>query len=179
MFEIRPLNPETYAGKLFTMHFCSSAFLDLVPAESGFQLEEVPFSHPKTFSSNGVILGDPLDHPEAFGAFEDGILTGIVQGHIQNSQNCCHIDALCVFSDENRREGIGSALVERIEETALRHHVSHMSVCIQNCNFPAFCFYRQNGFHVSRIKRLFETDGVSQWPRIEIVLEKKLKTGEI
>ncbi len=146
--EIKELKKEEYAGKRFTVRYVTNGYLDISVAEEGFRMRYVPFEKPVERAFDDAFFGEWLEDPIAFGAFEDGKPTGFVEGSIKSWNNRFRISNICVFDSDNRRSGVGTALIKRIEETAKSLGARMMVLETQSCNENAIVFYRKRGFDI-------------------------------
>ena len=115
-----PLNPETYAGRKFTVRYQTNGYYEIEPSEQGFSMKYIPLETPAEKSFEDEVLGEwlELEAPVAFGAFEGEKLIGFVEGSIESWNNRFRISNICVFDPARRHGGVGTALMNRITDTA-------------------------------------------------------------
>lgn len=113
-----PLNPGTYAGRKFTVRYQTNGYYEIEPSEQGFSMKYVPLEVPVEKSFEDEFLGEWLEAPVAFGAFENGKLIGFVEGSMESWNQRFRISNICVFDPARRHGGLGMALMNRIIETA-------------------------------------------------------------
>ena len=116
--ELRELDPKTYAGRKFTARYQSSGYYDIRPGEDGFRIVYVPFGTTVQRSFDDEFFGEWLEDPVAFGAFEDGVLIGYVEGSPEGWNNRYRISNICIFDDSARRSGVGTRLMEAVTKAA-------------------------------------------------------------
>lgn len=100
--EIRQLDPAVYAGRKFTARYRTKGYYDICAAEDGFRLRYVPLGAPMVKSFDDEFLGEWLEEPVAFGAFEGERLLGYVEGAPEGWNNRYRISNICIF-EENAR----------------------------------------------------------------------------
>lgn len=176
--EIRPLDSKQYGGKLFTIHFSSDAYLDITPVRTGFRLEWVPFKKKETFALNDVMLADWLEHCSGLGAWENGALIGFAEICFDHGNSRCRLRNLCVFSQEDRCEGVGSDLLEAIEQEACRRKARMLTVSVRSCNASAIAFFLHRGFVITGFDRYAYTDHDPQRHEMKIFMGKRLEEAE-
>lgn len=146
--EIRKLDPAVYAGRKFTARYRTNGYYAILPCESGFQMRYTAFEAPVEKSFDDKFFGEWLDHPVAYGVFEGDRLVGYVEGAIEGWNNRYRISNICIFDFENRRRGIGSALIKTILREAESAKARMAVLETQTCNENAIAFYRRNGFEI-------------------------------
>lgn len=146
--EIRKLDPAVYAGRKFTARYRTNGYYAILPCESGFQMRYTAFEAPVEKSFDDEFFGEWLDHPVAYGVFEGDRLVGYVEGAIEGWNNRYRISNICIFDFENRRRGIGSALIKTILREAESAKARMAVLETQTCNENAIAFYRRNGFEI-------------------------------
>lgn len=144
--EIKELNKETYAGKKFTVRYQTNGYYDIQASENGFQMKYVSFASPVEKSFDDVFFSEWLEDPVAFGAFEDGKLIGYVEGSLESWNNRFRLSNICVFDRTKRSCGIGTRLMDAIQEAALSCGARMIVLETQSCNENAIAFYKKNGF---------------------------------
>lgn len=146
--EIRKLDPAVHAGRKFTARYRTNGYYAILPCESGFQMRYTAFEAPVEKSFDDKFFGEWLDHPVAYGVFEGDRLVGYVEGAIEGWNNRYRISNICIFDFENRRRGIGSALIKTILREAESAKARMAVLETQTCNENAIAFYRRNGFEI-------------------------------
>ena len=145
---IRKLDYEAYKGRKYQTEILSDRYLSIEPAGEGFDIQWVMSEEPLRMSVSDTMLSDWLDHPAAYGAFEDGRLIGFVEGFLEKWNNRYNITNICVFDHDDRRSGVGTKLMEAILEEAVRSGARMAVLETQSFNFSAISFYRKNGFQI-------------------------------
>lgn len=143
-----PLNPGTYAGRKFTVRYQTNGYYEIEPSEQGFSMKYVPLEVPVEKSFEDEILGKWLEAPVTFGAFAGEKLIGFVEGSIESWNNRFRISNICVFDHARRHGGVGTALMNRITETAEASGARMIVLETQSYNEKAIAFYRKNGFSI-------------------------------
>ena len=146
--EIRKLDPAVYAGRKFTARYRTNGYYAILPCESGFQMRYTAFEAPVEKSFDDKFFGEWLDHPVAYGVFEGDRLVGYVEGAIEGWNNRYRISNICIFDFENRRRGLGQALMNTILREAESAKARMAVLETQTCNENAIAFYRRNGFEI-------------------------------
>lgn len=136
-----PLNPGTYAGRKFTVRYQTNGYYEIEPSEQGFSMKYVPLEVPVEKSFEDEFLGEWLEAPVAFGAFENGKLIGFVEGSMESWNQRFRISNICVFDPARRHGGLGMALMNRIIETAEALKARMVVLETQSCNENAIAFY--------------------------------------
>ena len=148
MVEIKELNREEYSGKNFTVKYQTKGYFDIQSTAEGFDISYKLFSKPKEMSFSDVFFNEWLGNPVGFGAFEDGLLVGYVEGTLEKWNNRYRISNICVFNSSNRNNGIGSLLMEAILEEASKSNARMTVLETQTCNENAIAFYKKYGFRI-------------------------------
>ncbi len=121
---------------------------------------------------------------QGFKAVESGQMVGLITTHLNDDH--CEVVTLNAF---HPREGIGSALLKKVEETARMDGCPLCRLETTNDNLNALGFYQRQGYHISGIRPgavdearklkptipLVAENGIAI--RDEITLEKDLLTG--
>lgn len=116
--EIKVLNRENYVGRKFTIQYITNGYYDIRAVNSGFQIEYVPFEIPIEKSFDDVFFSEWLDNPVAYGAFENEILLGYVEGFLEKWNNRFLISNIVIFNNKARHQGIGTLLMDTILKEA-------------------------------------------------------------
>ena len=173
--ELRELDPKTYAGRKFTARYQSSGYYDIRPGEDGFRIVYVPFGTTVQRSFDDEFFGEWLEDPVAFGAFEDGVLIGYVEGSPEGWNNRYRISNICVFEPSGRSRGVGTRLIERITETARASGARMLVLETQTCNENAIAFYRKNGFELIGFDLYAYSNADPERHEVRIEMGKKLR----
>ena len=102
---IKKLDYERFKGQKYQVEILSDRYLSIDPVEEGFDIGWVLSDEPLRMSINDTMLSDWLDHPTAYGAFEDDRLIGFVEGFLEKWNNRYRISNICVFDHADRRSG--------------------------------------------------------------------------
>lgn len=151
MIEIRQLDPQEYAGYPLHFEYVTPCVYDVHADENGFSLALTRLDEPlrKTFSD--ALFSDWLEAPLALGAFDGETLAGVIEGSPEAWHNVFRISNILVRA-EYRRSGVGQRLMDAMLDFVRRSaRVRGVILETQTCNYPAICFYRKNGFRLSRI----------------------------
>lgn len=93
------------------------------------------------------LVGKWLERLVLFGAFENGILTGFIEGSMEVWNNRFIISNILVF-EEYRKSQVGTKLMKHILSLVHKFN-SRMAVLeTQSCNIPAINFYLRMGFKI-------------------------------
>lgn len=170
-----PLNPGTYAGRKFTVRYQTNGYYEIEPSEQGFSMKYVPLEAPAEKSFEDEFLGKWLEAPVAFGAFEGEKLIGFVEGSIESWNDRFRISNICVFDPARRHGGLGTALMNRITETAESTSARMIVLETQSCNEKAIAFYRKNGFSIIGFDLYAYSNKDSERHEVRIEMGKKLQ----
>ena len=172
--EIKQLDRREYAGKKFTARYKTNGYYDIRPAGSGFEIEYTAFGTPEEKSFDDVFFGEWLENPIAFGAFENERLTGFVEGSMESWNNRFRISNICVFHDENRRNGVGARLLDVILKTAESLGARMVVLETQSCNEHAIEFYKKHGFGIIGFDLYSYSNADPELHEVRIEMGKKL-----
>lgn len=148
MIKIEELKKEVYTGKDFTVRYQTEGYYDIQAKETGFDIRYKNFTAPKEMSFRDTFFNEWLDHPIAFGAFDNGQLVGFVEGTLEKWNNRYRISNICVFDSSKRHMGIGSLLMEAILAEAEKSGARMVILETQTCNEKAIAFYKKHGFKI-------------------------------
>lgn len=168
------LKKEDYEGKRFTASYTTGGYYDIRSVDSGFLIKYVPFAAPEKKAFDDVFFGEWLEAPAAFGAFEDGKLTGFAEGSIESWNNRFRISNICVFDGKNRGKGIGRALMEAIIQEAEAAGARMAVLETQSCNERAIAFYKKCGFEIIGFDLYAYTDTDPERREVRLEMGKKL-----
>ena len=130
---------------------------------------------PLRMSINDDMLQDWLDHPVAYGAFEGDRLLGFVEGFLEKWNNRYTIANICVFDSADRRNGVGTKLIETILDEAVRSGARMAVLETQSYNFKAISFYKKNGFQIIGFDRYAYSNRGPEEHNMRIEMGKKLQ----
>ena len=170
-----PLNPKTYAGRKFTVRYQTNGYYEIEPSEQGFSMKYVPLEAPVEKSFEDEFLGEWLEAPVAFGAFENGKLIGFVEGSMESWNQRFRLSNICVFDHTRRHGGLGTALMNRIIETAEALKARMVVLETQSCNENAIAFYRKNGFSIIGFDLYSYSNNDPERHEVRIEMGKKLQ----
>ena len=172
--EIRPLDREACAGKIFTARYRTSGYYDICPSETGFQMDYVPFAEPTERSFDDVFFSEWLEDPIAFGAFEGEKLIGYVEGSMEGWNNRFRISNICVLDFSERSRGVGMALMKTIERSAEDGGARMLILETQSCNENAIAFYKKNGFEIVGFDLYAYSNADPERHEVRVEMGKKL-----
>lgn len=173
--EIRPLKKEVYAGKQFTARYQTNGYYDICASEYGFGMNYVPFEMPTERSFDDVFFGEWLEDPVAYGAFEDGELIGYAEGSLEGWNNRFRISNICIFDAARRGSGIGSKLMDTMQDAAERSDARMIVLETQSCNEAAIAFYRKHGFEIIGFDLYAYSNTDPEQHEVRIEMGKRLK----
>lgn len=174
MVEITGLNYEKYAGKEYEAEIFSDVILDIEPQEEGFSMRWKKVDAGFRMSIKDKMLSEWLENPIAYGAFDDGVMLGFVEGFLEKWNNRYRISNICVFDAANRHRGIGKMLMERILLDAKESGARMVVLETQSFNSAAISFYKKNGFQIIGFDRYaYSNDGPAEH-NMRIEMGKKL-----
>lgn len=145
---IRELEREKYAGMKFTSRYVTGGFWDIEQSGSDFKITYKTFEEPAEKSFDDTIFGEWLENPVAFGAFDGENLCGIVEGSMETWNNRFRISNICIFDEQNRRNGLGGRLMDTIIAHAKSCGARMVVLETQTCNERAISFYKKMGFQI-------------------------------
>ena len=149
MIKIEQLDYEKYKGQQYEAVITSSDCYEITKGEKGFTFELMKLDEVFRLTIKDEMLSTWLEEPTAFGAFgETGKLLGFVEGFLERWNNRYRITNICVFEDENRRNGIGQLLFDAILDVAKASGARMAVLETQNANVNAINFYQRNAFEV-------------------------------
>lgn len=147
MIEIKPLNSANYKGKKYLFSYQTPGYYNLIAEEWSFRFLYEDFAEPQTRSFEDELIGDWLEKPVLFGAFENGALAGLIEGSMETWNNRFRISNIFVFEGYRQRQ-IGTQLMNHILYTAKKSNARMAVLETQSCNIPAIHFYLKMGFHI-------------------------------
>ena len=172
---IKKLDYEEYKGRRYQAEILSDRYLSIEPAGEGFDIQWVTSNEPLRMSINDGMLSDWLDHPIAYGAFEGDKLIGFVEGFLEKWNNRYRISNICVFDDADRRNGVGTRLMETILQEAVQSGARMAVLETQSFNFRAISFYKKNGFQIIGFDRYAYSNRGPEEHNMRIEMGRKLK----
>lgn len=146
--EIKKLDYSNYKGKRYSITVKSNKYLKILKTSNGFDLKLVDLEKEYSRKLEDDMLSDWLDDPIAYGAFENGILIGFVEGFLEKWNNRFRITNICIFESNNRKKGIGKKLLDLIIEDAKKMKARMVVLETQSYNYKAISFYEKNGFEI-------------------------------
>ena len=105
------------------------------------------------YSVRGARLGrllDPLDHPALLAEDDDRQLLGMLTYVPQRGWKQCEV--LTLHASE-QWHGVGTALIEAVEQVAAQHGCARLWVITTNDNVDALRFYQRRGFQLVAVHR--------------------------
>lgn len=170
-----PLNPGTYAGRKFTVRYQTNGYYEIEPSEQGFSVKYISLEAPVEKSFEDEFLGEWLEAPVAFGAFENGKLIGFVEGSMESWNQRFRLSNICVLDPARQHGGLGTALMNRITETAESTGARMIVLETQSCNESAIAFYRKNGFSIIGFDLYSYSNNDPERHEVRIEMGKKLQ----
>lgn len=172
--EIKKLDYEEYKGKEYEAEITSDRCLVIVPDERGFNLYWEKTEPPFHMTLKDKMLSDWLEEPVAYGAFEDKVMVGFIEGFHEKWNNRFRITNICVFDGEKRKHGIGAGLMKRILVDA-RNSGARMAVLeTQSGNYKAVSFYEKMGFEIIGFDRYAYSNNGPEENNMRIEMGMKL-----
>ena len=138
-------------------------------------MKYISLEAPVEKSFEDEILGKWLEAPVAFGAFEGEKLIGFVEGSIESWNDRFRISNICVFDPARQHGGLGTALMNRITETAESTGARMIVLETQSCNESAIAFYRKNGFSIIGFDLYSYSNNDPERHEVRIEMGKKLQ----
>lgn len=175
IMEIQKLDPGAYSGKLFTVQYMTPGYYEIKPEDFGFSVQYCRFPASVSRSFSDSFFSDWLECPAAYGVFEEDQLLGFVEGSMETWNNRFRISNLCVFSEEYRRHGIGSLLMNQILTEAKAAGARMAVLETQSCNIPAISFYKRHGFTVIGFDLFSYTNDDPQHHEVRIEMGRRLE----
>ena len=172
--EIRRITPEEFGGKEFRYRYETDGYYDIQKTDSGFCVEKKTLAEPETVDDPAYMLEDWMEDPVAFGAFENGELIGFTDGYFEAWNGRFWITNLHVFESVSRGRGIGSALLQKMLDSAAQTNARAVMVETQNGNVRALNFYRKHGFAWIGFDLYFYSDTDPEKRNIRVLLSKEL-----
>ncbi len=171
---IKQLNYDEYKGKQYKAEIRSDKYLSIEPEGEGFSIEWIKSDTEIVEPLTDDMLSEWLDNPIAYGAFEGDTLIGFVEGFLEDWNNRYRISNICVFDTGLRSKGVGTALLEKIMEDAVKSGARMAVLETQSYNSKAISFYKKNGFELIGFDRYaYSNDGPKEH-NMRIEMGKKL-----
>ena len=174
---VKKLNHEEYKGRKYRTEILSDRYLSIEPDGEGFAMKWVLSDEPLRMSVSDDMLQDWLDHPAAYGAFEEDKLAGYVEGFLEKWNNRYRISNICVFDSADRRNGTGTALMEAILKEAVQSGARMAVLETQSFNFKAISFYIKNGFEIIGFDRYAYSNRGPEEHNMRVEMGRKLEKG--
>lgn len=173
--ELSKLDNDTYAGRRFTVRYRTQGYYDILPTAKGFEIQYRPFDQPVEKQFQDRMFEDWLESPVAYGAFEDGVLLGYVEGSPEQWNNRYRISNICIFESCWRHRGIGGRLMDKILSEAKESGVRMVVLETQSCNENAIAFYRKCGFEIIGFDLYSYTNEDPQRHEVRLEMGMKLR----
>ncbi|MGN1053860.1 MAG: GNAT family N-acetyltransferase [Erysipelotrichaceae bacterium] len=145
---IKKLNIDEYQGKRFTVSYETAGYYDIQRDDNGFRIEYNKFNKSITKIFDDEFFSEWLEEPAGYGLFEDGQMTGYVEGSIERWNNRYRITNICIFDENKRNKGSGRILLDTIMNEALSSGARMVILETKSCNEKAISFYRNYGFEI-------------------------------
>ncbi len=172
---IKPLDSAVYKGQTYRAEILSDRYLSVEPCSEGFAVRWVMSDEPLRMTVRDQILADWLDHPTAYGAFEDGRFIGFSEGFREAWNNRYRISNICIFDGADRRKGAGTLLMEAILREAAGSGARMAVLETQSFNFGAVSFYERNGFEIIGFDRYAYSNRGPEEHNMRIEMGRKLR----
>ncbi|WP_129714855.1 N-acetyltransferase [Pedobacter sp. SYP-B3415] len=125
-------------------------------------LEVVEKSYQKTWTSTAAeveSLNALITQGHSFGAYTNNTLAGRIICDYRAWNNSLYIESILI-SEQQRGQGIGTALIEAAVQEARRINCRIIELETQNTNYPAIVFYEKQGFRITGLNlRLYNEPG--------------------
>lgn len=172
--DVRPLDRETYAGRRFTVCCRTRGRRGIRSCAGGSRMDYVPFGTPAERSFDDTFFGKRLERPVALGAFEGQELVGFAEGSVESWNRRFRISNICVFDGAQRGRGVGSLLMDAIQQEAAASGVRMIVLETQSCNERAIAFYKRHGFAVIGFDLYAYTNEDPERHEVRVEMGKKL-----
>lgn len=145
--EIRLLSQEQYQDYKLHFEYETDCYYDVKRDGMNILFELKPLKKTMQKSFDDILYSSWLEKPIVYGAFENEKLIGIIEGSIESWNKRFRISNLLVF-EGYRHLGIGTKLIQKMKEEALKLDCRMMVLETQSCNTKAINFYLKNGFQL-------------------------------
>ena len=145
MIEFRELNPEEWKGFELSFTYKTDGYYSFMVQQWNFRLNFHPFEKCIQKNFKDMLFRDWLEKPAAYGAFFQQKLVGVVEYTLETWNNRLRITNLLVW-EEFRQQGIGSLLMKKVLDEAVKNKVRMAVLETQTCNRGAIDFYIKAGF---------------------------------
>ena len=172
--EIKKLDYKEYKGKEYEADITSDRCLEITPDERGFSLYWKNAEPPFRMTIKDKMLSDWLEEPIAYGAFEDDVLVGFIEGFHEKWNNRFRISNICVFDGEKRKHGIGTSLMKQILVDAGKSGARMAVLETQSGNYKAVSFYEKMGFEIIGFDRYAYSNNGPEENNMRIEMGMKL-----
>ena len=143
---IKRLQYNEFKGKNYKVKIESNKYLKIEKKDFGFLFEWEPY-HDEYYLED-EILSNWLDNPIAYGYYNDNELLGYVEGYLESWNNRFRLTNICVFETNNRSQGIGELLLDRIEADAKNMNARMIVLETQSYNHKAIEFYKKHNYDI-------------------------------
>ncbi len=172
--KISQLDYSEYKGRKYTAEIHSDRYLSIEPGDNGFDMQWVDAGTDLRMSIQDSILSDWLEDPIAYGAFEGGRMVGFVEGFLEKWNNRFRITNICVFSESDRKHGVGTLLLDRIMVDAVDSGARMAVLETQSFNFKAVSFYQKNRFAIIGFDRYAYSNNGPEEHNMRIEMGRKI-----
>ena len=124
--------------------------INVIPSEKGWDIfvHHDPALTKVKEGNDDRIIEEYKGDTEIFTAYIDEKEAGIIQIENQDHNKSMRIWDIYVF-EPNRRNGVGTALMNKAKERARSMGVRRIILETQSCNMPAMSFYQKHGFDLA------------------------------
>ncbi len=152
--KLQRLKKSDWKNFILTMDYTTHYYYDVNLKRSGdnftAEFTKKKFASPVTHTSAEYNYPDRLFAPHwkgafSYGVFDDGKLIGTIELYPENWANRLRITELWVDSNY-RRKGIGTALMNKAKNIALKKNFRMIILETQSCNINAIDFYLHSDF---------------------------------
>lgn len=145
--EVKSLPEETYKGLPLYFDYESKGYYDLTVKDMSFKFVYRDFDGILRKSFSDMLFGEWLEKPESFGAAENGVLKGIIEGSAESWNKRYRISNFLIFK-QYRGLGLGRILMKYMLNHAKASGARMAVLETQSCNVGAIAFYRKMGFEI-------------------------------
>lgn len=171
---IKQLDYNEYKGKRYRSEIYSDRFLSIEPEDDGFTIKWVDPDGPLLKFLEDEMFSEWLDHPVAYGCFDDGELIGFAEGFLEKWNDRYRISNICILRPDERGKGIGTQLLEKMLDEAALNGARMVVLETQSYNSKAISFYQKNGFEIIGFDRYAYSNNGPEEHNMRIEMGKKL-----